>query len=97
MAMTKTFENEAHKRIGERGTELKVENVTAPLADSPVPLYGERAVSSFVLLCLSWEMAAVCKTMQPLREDEQRRVGGLLAMLADGEHGTRWQNEMSVP
>lgn len=53
MAMTKTFENEGHKRIGERGTELKVENVTAPLADSPVPLYGERAVSSFVLLCLS--------------------------------------------
>lgn len=53
MAMTKTFENEGHKRIGERGTELKVENVTAPLADSPVPLHGERAVSSFVLLCLS--------------------------------------------
>lgn len=34
----------------------------------------ERAVSSFVLLCLSWEMAAVYKTMQPLREEDHRRA-----------------------
>lgn len=52
MAISKTFENEAQKDRS-TATELKLENVTAPLADSPVPFPGERAVSSFVLLCLS--------------------------------------------
>lgn len=52
MAISKTFENEAQKDRS-TGTELKLENVTAPLADSPVPFPDERAVSSFVLLCLS--------------------------------------------